>query len=315
VDNRTGKHVWADSGALDLERWDQIQFVIVRNISSRLGIYVSVERLASGFDGEDGSLAAYDQWLQGEHLLESWAPEAEQQAERLFLGVIEELPRFAPVYSSLASIYNVQHLINVGSLRDLEQEERAMKLAQTAVDLDPLDTRAHLTLAWSYCMAGQYGRAELHYDLACELAPNNPRTLVSAAQGLAFVNAIGKAVQLADQAIDIAPFLTGPQWAYIAAVRFLAGDYAGCVEASKSASAIVDVAAWEAAALTQLGRRDEAVAAARRLIDDARGRWIGAGKPDEVEIIAWLLNCYPVRPGPAADRFRDGLTAALGLLH
>jgi tetratricopeptide (TPR) repeat protein len=190
-----------------------------------------------------------------------------------------------------------------------------MKLAQTAVDLDPLDTRAHLTLAWSYCMAGQYGRAELHYDLACELAPNNPRTLVSAAQGLAFVNAIGKAVQLADQAIEIAPFLTGPQWAYIAAVRFLAGDYAGCVEASKSASAIVDVAAWEAAALTQLGRRDEAVAAARRLIDDARGRWIGAGKPDEVEIIAWLLNCYPVRPGPAADRFRDGLTAALGLLH
>ncbi len=315
VDNRTGKHVWADSGALDLERWDQIQFIVIRNISSRLGIYVSVERLAAGLDGEDGSLTAYDQWLQGEHLLDSWAPEAEQEAERLFLGVIEDMPKFAPVYSSLASVYNVQHLINAGSPRDLDQEERAMKLAQTAVDLDPLDTRAHLTLAWSYCMAGQHGRAELHYDLACELAPNNPRTLVSAAQGLAFVNAIGKAVQLADQAIETAPFLTGPQWAYIAAVRFLAGDYAGCVEASTSAAAIVDVAAWEAAAQIQLGRREDARKAARRLLDDVRARWTGSATPDEVEVLAWLLNCYPVRPGPAAERFRDAISAALGLLH
>jgi tetratricopeptide (TPR) repeat protein len=191
-----------------------------------------------------------------------------------------------------------------------------MKLAQTAVDLDPLDTRAQLTLAWSYCMAGQFGRAELHYDLARELNPNNPRTLISAAQGLAFTNAIGKAAQLAQQAIDIAPFLSAPQWAYVAAVRFLAGDYEGALEASRTAGAIVDVAAWEAAALTQLGRRDEAREAAQRLIADVRGRWTGQrGTPSTAEILPWLLGCYPIRPGPAADRFRDALSAAVSLLH
>ena len=51
-----------------------------------------------------------------------------------------------------------------------------IELARTAVQLDPVDSRAQLCLGWSYAMAKQYVQAEVHMDLACELNENDAWT-------------------------------------------------------------------------------------------------------------------------------------------
>jgi tetratricopeptide (TPR) repeat protein len=246
-------------------------------------------------------------------LLDAWSTQSEQEAEQLFISVIADMPKFASAYSSLAGVYNVQHLINTGSPRDANAEKKAMSLAQKSVDIDPLDTRGHLTLAWSYCMARQYERAELHYDLACELNPYNPRTLISAAQGLAFVGSTEKAAKLCNEAMELAPFLTKSQWAYIASVRFITGEYQACLEASQvAADSIGDVDAWQAAALVHLGMTRDAREVGTRLVKNLTKSWINRDRaPRRTEIVSWLLDCYPIKPGASFDRLREALSIAI----
>ena len=132
-------------------------------------------------------LGVYDAWLRGEHLLARWSAVAEDEAERLFEQAIAEDPSFAPSYASLASIYNSRHFIRPGSPRDPQTERRALELAGRAVELDPLDARNHMVVAWSAAMVKRFEMAELHYELASELNPNDPKIVVSAALGLAFM--------------------------------------------------------------------------------------------------------------------------------
>jgi class 3 adenylate cyclase/DNA-binding SARP family transcriptional activator len=309
VDAHSGRHVWSDRYRLTLRSWGKAQRDIVRRIAAGMGIYLSTERLMVG--GSDILLAAYDKWLKGEHLLARWTPAAEREAEALFGEVIAEMPQFAPAYCSLAGIYNVAHLINPGRPRDRTLEARAMELAQRAVGIDPLDARAHLTLAWSYAMAARFDLAELHYDLAMQLNPNDPKTLVSCAQGLAFAGRSDLSQAAARDALALAPFLSSYQWAYLASARFIAGDYEGCNEASELAgSVIVDVPAWKAAALALSGHEDEAKEAGRRLVEGIRAAWGGDPEAGEEELMAWMLDGYPIRQDSVRERLRGGLRQA-----
>jgi tetratricopeptide (TPR) repeat protein len=308
----SGRYVWSERYDLSLKSWERTQRDIVRKIAAGLGVYLSTERLTMRGGGGDVSLTAYDKWLKGEHLLSAWSGEAEREAELLFQQVNSEMPQFAPAYSSLAGIYNVRHLIHVGTWRDPPLEARAMELAQRAVGIDPLDARAHLTLAWSYSMASRFHQAELHYGLAIQLNPNHPATLVSCAQGLAFTGRCAAAMDAAREALKLAHTLHPYQWAYLACARFICGDYEGCIDASLLAGhAIVDVAGWKAAALAHEGRREEAAVAGRELVSDIRSAWTGSPAAEEAELIRWMLHGYPIKDESTLDRLREGLRLAL----
>jgi hypothetical protein len=52
----------------------------------------------------------------------------------------------------------------------------------------------------------------------------------------------------------LATILPADQWSHIAPIRFLAGDYAGAVEAAdRSRNVMIDIAGWKAAGLGKLG--------------------------------------------------------------
>jgi class 3 adenylate cyclase/DNA-binding SARP family transcriptional activator len=311
MEARSRRYVWSERYRLALENWDKAQHDIVRQIAARMGIYLSTERLMTRTEGGDKSLQAYDKWLKGEHLLTSWSPAAEREAEELFREVIDEMPQFAPAYCSLAGVYNVSHLIAVGKLRDAKLEASAAALAQRAVAIDPLDARTHLTLAWSYCMAARYDQAELHYDLAMQLNPNNPATLVSCAQGLAFAGRPDLSQATARDAIKLAPVLADYQWAYLASARFICGDYEGCIEASgKAGSVIVDVPGWKAAALVILGRHDEARDAVCQLLAGMRKAWHGDPRATDDDMIDWMLQAYPIREQSVIKRLKRAIRSA-----
>ncbi len=76
---------------------------------------------------------------------------------------------------------NIEHLVHPGLSRDLEKARTTLELAKTAVQLDPVDLRAHLCCGWSYMMALREAEAAPHMQLACELNDNDPWTLLSGA--------------------------------------------------------------------------------------------------------------------------------------
>lgn len=304
----SGRVVWSEDIAPDPATWPEVQREVVGRIAAHLETYISADRLANVI-GHSGDVAtSHDAWLQAEQVFARWTPEAADQAEAMLQQIIEHDEAFAPAYSSLASFRNVRHVVRPGLPRDAESERSAHALAERAVELDPLDARNHLAVAWTAALTGAFDRAAIHLDLAASLNPNSPSTLISCAMGHAFVGQAGRGEALVAHALRISPMLSEYQWCYIASVHFLAGRYEEALKATRlSGDRIVDNEGWTAAALVRLGRIDEARAAMDKLIDMVRPVWAGPSKPTAEAVFDWFVGAYPLRN--AADR--EALTAAL----
>jgi Flp pilus assembly protein TadD len=164
------------------------------------------------------------------------------------------------------------------------------------VALDPLDARNHLVVAWSTAMTRHFEQSEVHYELAAELNPNSPKTLVSAALGMAFMGRVDSASRLLERAMDLTSMFLDYQWSHIAVIRYFAGDFEGAIAAAdRSKNAIVDTAGWKTAALRKLGRTDEARAALTQLQESIAAAWAGPAAPTPKDILDWFLGAFPIK--------------------
>ncbi|ESY85876.1 adenylate/guanylate cyclase domain-containing protein [Mesorhizobium sp. LNHC209A00] len=305
--------VWSESYRLTLASWHATQRRLVARLTSKLEVYLSQDRLSRAVQRLPEDLGVYDAWLRGEHLLLRWSADAEDEAERLFNQAIAEDPSFAPAHASLASVYNSRPFIRPGSPHDATAEQRALALARRAVELDPLDARNQMVVAWSAAMVERYEQAELHFELASELNPNDPKITVSAALGLAFMGRIDLAARLNQHALDLTSLFPDYQWSHMAATRFLIGDYAGSIEAAeRSQNLIIDTPGWKAAALGRLGRIEERQSALDQLFAAAGAAWAGPANPSQEDILAWFLGTFPIRHALDRAKLCAGLTEMRG---
>lgn len=309
VDSR--RYIWSEQYILRLDDWFVAQQSLVRRMAVALNVHLTAERIAHQIAEPDLSSEAYNEWLKGQDHLSYWNPEAEARAEQIFREIIAKDPKFAPAYSGLVAIINSRHFKSPGVFRSTEAAQEALAAARRSVDLDPLDTRNQLALAWSNAMNGRFEQAELHFNLAYELNPNSPITLIPCAHGLSFLGRHGLACQLAKRAIEINPLMPAFHWGYILCIRYLARDYDGAIEAAEIAQdAITDLHAWRAAALAMADREEEAVGAVATFRTLVRDRWHGTKPCTDLEIASWFLHCFPIRRREDLEHLREGLMLA-----
>lgn len=309
VEAATGRLVWSQDFDLGRSSLRDARREAIGRIAATLEVYVTSDRagLATARDGH----ATVDAWLAGERLIPRWTPEAHDEAAAIFAGLIDRAPGFAPAYASLASLGNVGHIVRPGAGRSPEVARRSLALADRAAELDPLDARNQLAVAWSAALDGRFDKAALHMDMAARLNPHSPRTLVSAAMGFAFFGEPARARALLDHSLASAPALLDYQWCYAAAVRFLAREDEAAVEAARrSGDRIVDNPGWLAAALARLGRRDEAAAAFATLVQDVSAAWCGPGPATPEAVADWFVTAYPLRHPEDRETLAHGLRMA-----
>ena len=307
-DANSGHYVWSARHNINLEEWFAAQQSIVRRIAVALNLNISAERLSRLSGKPDISLDVYDRWLRGQALSLQWRPDQETRAESIFRSIIGEAPAFAPAYSSLVQILNSNHHVFPGQFRTREREKEALSLAKQSVQLDPLDSKTHLCLAWAQAMNKQFEQAELSYTLAYELNENDPWTMLSSAHGLAFCDSLEIARKLADQALELGLKSSTLHWGYQVGIRFLCGDYEGSIAAAEQAQDIIyNLPAWKAAALHHLGRYEDSRAEAQRFCELIRTVWHGEMAPEDQTIFQWLLHSFPIRRNEAWERLRSGL--------
>lgn len=306
-----GRYVWGDSYALDVVRWFELQQSVLRRLALALNVHLSVERLMFVAGRPDVSLTVFDRWLRGQELNWAWTPAAWTRAKQIFESIIEEAPNFAPGYIGLVRIKNAEQLVFPGIRRTDEKHREVFELARTAVQKDPLDARAHHCFAWASAMSHRFDQAQLSFGLALDLNENEPWTLTSGALGLAFCGKHQQALDLAEQALRLSPNPVRTYWAYQGQIRFLCEDYAGCVEAGTNAQNILPFfRGWHAAALSHLGRREEARAQAKAFLEESRANWHGSEVPSDAAISSWLLGAFPFAAQSDWERLRDGLRQA-----
>jgi DNA-binding SARP family transcriptional activator/tetratricopeptide (TPR) repeat protein len=310
-DEVTGIYVWSESLRLNLDNWFETQQRIIRRIASSLSVQLSAERLMRLAGEPDVSLDVHDRWLRGQSLHFKYDAESWQRAVTIFRDTIRENPTFSPCYSSLVQMNNNEHFVHPGLFRDLDKAKATLELAKRAVQLDPVDSRAHLCCGWSYVMALREAEAAPHMQLACELNDNDPWTLLSSAHYDAFCGSIEQARLRAEQSLALSPSPLYLGWAYHGTIRFLSGDYAGAIEAIDLAhGAIRILPAWRAAALFHLGQPAMAREEAQRFLNGIRSFWVGSSAPTDEAVARWALQAHPISIRSRWETLRDGLRGA-----
>ncbi len=220
-DDTMGIYVWSESFRLGLGNWFETQQRIIRRIATSLNVQLSTERLMRLAGEPDVSLDLHDRWLRGQNLIAKFDQESWQRAVAIFRDSIRESPAFSPFYSSLVQMNNIEHLVHPGVLRNLDKAKATLELAKIAVELDPVDSRAHLGCGWSYTFALREAEAAAHMDLACELNDNDPWTLLSSAHFCAFCGSIEQAQLRSSQSLALSLAPSRLEWGYHCINRFL----------------------------------------------------------------------------------------------
>jgi DNA-binding SARP family transcriptional activator/TolB-like protein len=307
----TGFYIWSDGFELSLDNWFDSQRRVIRRIAMALNVHLSAERLRRFSEVPDISVGVYDRWLRCQTLVRTFDPLQWDRLTKQFTEIIAAAPHFGPAYCGLADIYRIKHIAHPGVFREREREQKALELVRKAVELDPSDMHAHRCLAWTYAMMKQYGQAELHIQVACELNPYDSWTAISAALLLAFCGEFERASELGQVALDMTLSPSRTHWAYQADIQFLSGNYAAAIQATDRAQDVLwGVAAWRTAALAHLGRSAEAEAEGARFLSRVRANWFGDKPATDEAIVRWLLHLYPIRRRADWERLRDGLQAA-----
>jgi DNA-binding SARP family transcriptional activator/TolB-like protein len=310
-DEATGTFIWSESFRLSLANWFEAQQRIIRRIATSLNVQLSAERLVRLAGEPDVSLDVYDRWLRGQNLMGRFDSESWHRAVAIFRDAIRKSPAFSPCYSSLVQMNNIEHFVHPGVFRDLEKAKGTLELAKISVQLDPVDSRAHLCCGWSYTMALRETEAAPHMDLACELNDNDPWTLLSSAQYAAFCGSIEQARQRSQQSLALSPAPSYLEWSYHCIIRFLSGDYSGAIDACDRVNGVVKLMpAWRIAALVHLGFPATAREEASRFLNALRSFWIGTTAPTDEAITRWLLQGLPIVVTSRWEALRDGLRGA-----
>jgi tetratricopeptide (TPR) repeat protein len=198
-----------------------------------------------------------------------------------------------------------------GVFRTAEREAAALEHAKQAVRLDPFDSRAHLALGWASLLNRLYDQAYAAFNIALELNENDPWTINSAALGSAYCGDVAQALGTIERSLALGLKPTAFHAAYQGAIRFVAGDYAGALEAYRqSGDIIADLAAWKAAALAHLGRIEEARSTMRHFVANLRKRWTAADPVTEPRLASWFLHSFPIRDRQVWETLRQGIVEA-----
>ncbi|WP_415401165.1 BTAD domain-containing putative transcriptional regulator [Tateyamaria sp. SN3-11] len=307
---QTGELLWSETFTDPYISIQGNQPDIVRRFAVALNVHLSTLRLETPKNGLTHR-DQYNRWLEAQNLILQFKPDGWRKAEKLLDTLIEDHPNFSRGYSSRASIENMRHISFPGLYSSAQLHEKALRLATRSIELDPMDSRGQLAMGWSSAMSRQFEKAELAFDLAFQYNENDPWTISSSAVGLAFCDHTDAANKLVELMHSIGFVLQPSHWSYIAATKFLSGDFRGCITASEKAEEIShDVPAWHAAALAHEGDLEHARAVAQQFMKTVRKNWVAASPASPGEVTRWLVNGFPIRNRESWLALRDGLRLA-----
>lgn len=171
VDLSDGSQVWGERYHLKLDNLFDVQTEISRRITDKLQIASTSEERQRIFKYYTENAEAYHAYLRGRYFFNKRNPESFKKAVRCFQKALEMDANYALALAGLADCYNL--FGDYHMLRPKEAFERAKRAALDALEIDPLLSEAHASLALSKSHYDwDWAGAENEFRRAIELNPN-----------------------------------------------------------------------------------------------------------------------------------------------
>ena len=278
VDIGTGTQRWAQTYDRNLTEIFAIQDDVTQNIVITLIAHITKSELDRAVHKPPESLTAYDYYLRGEAAMKNpeWTNWGEVIAtsRALYERAIAADSRYAPALQGLAFTYVRAYLEPTGySMIGQEYQkqatiDRALSLAQRAIELDGNLPEAHATLAWILHWEYRRNDAIAEFERAFELNPNlaDPRF----GNMLCHNGNTHEAIEYLKRIMRLDPFHSPLYYCFLGNAYYQSGRYEDALNLLRTATsrmpglrpALVD----HAAAAGQLGLHEEARQAAARVI-------------------------------------------------
>ena len=171
IDAKKDSPVWAQSYECDITDIFRVQSELVRRVAREIQIQLSPELDRSLSAAPIVSEKALDAYLKGRFAHGQRTGEAALRGAAFFEEAIREEPGFALAHAWLAAAYRTAAVM--GDSSPAELLPRASAEAQKAVDLAPLLSEAHSSLAVSLAMEWSWTAAERQFNKALELSPRD----------------------------------------------------------------------------------------------------------------------------------------------
>ncbi len=208
IDADTGNHLWAERFDRPMADLFTVQDEVVRTIVGTLVGRVQTTEAERVGRKPPSSLAAYDLTLRGNAL--PWAdPVSGAEAKRAFERAIEIDPSYALPHSLLAAMIS-QELVNDFS-GSSEALDRALALAQRAVELADNETTCHAILGQIYLDRGSFDLALRHIERAVEINPMNQWIQADLGTVLSRIGRTEEGLELLRNSRRMDPYF-GPSW-------------------------------------------------------------------------------------------------------
>jgi adenylate cyclase len=316
VDAVTGAHLWAERYDRALEDVFAIQEEIAQDIVATVAQRIIQDSEVAARRRQPDDIRAYDLFLQGNRLTDTFTPEAQARAMALFEQALQIDPGFARAHTGLAWIF-LNRAVDGGVGVPWDKDENrlaALHHAEQAFALDANDARVHSTLGYMCLMQRDFDRAERHMDLARAMNPNDPMIQMLWAWLQSCIGKPERGLPAAEIGFRLNPCHPGWYNYFLAHILFQLRreqEAADLLERLTYAPARHPrFMAWRAAACGHLGRIPEAERCAAIFLDGVRSFWRGDPGAGPREYVDWLVKVAYLRRNEDEERLREGLRRA-----
>ncbi len=310
------RHLWAETYEGDLRNILALQGEVAAAIAKEVKLKLSAQEEIHLANARPVNPEAHEAYLRGQYRLHGMAAEATdtlksqsiEKAIDYFQQALNRDPNDALAYSGLADAYSD---LSTQYRAPLEVMPKAKAAAIRAIELDDTLAEAHVSLGYvALTFDWDWVRAEHEFRRALELNPSLPRAHAGYAEYLLFkLGRADEAIQELQRAYAVDPLLPIAH-GDLAWLSFLARRYKESIDTAERFGHDDHI---QALSYAELGRRDQALAAADRAVSSTRNpvtlskiaaAYALAGRADKARAM------LPGIEGSARERYVCGFNVA-----
>jgi adenylate cyclase len=232
---------------------DEVTEVIAANLAAE--IRVAEWRRAA--DSAPAELSAYGLLLRGQYLTHRYQRAANLEARFLFERARRLDPGYGRSYAALSRTFNLDWRYAWSDAPGAALD-RALELAELAIQYDPFDARGHAEVGLACLYRRQHEASLVAYERAIDLNPNDADILAEMGNALTCLGELDRAKQLLTRAMSLNPFC--PDWYlwHLGDLHSCEGDYQLAIDTLRKMRDQSEAHRLLASSYAHLGKMDEA---------------------------------------------------------